>query len=136
MNLEKSAGLGRAPVNVWHKKTMLYINLKPAVMGCPTVTTQSDPELDELADTLLLHQRETDRLLADYLCPADQRIQDFLNDHLEGTGANIKLPARTFVLDRYGLARALSLPPDRDEFFSELLKSYRVRQGVLHNPLS
>jgi len=78
MNLEKSVGLGRASGDVWDKKTMLYINLKLALMGCPTVASDTDPELAELTDTLLLHQRETDRLLADYLCPADQRIQDFL----------------------------------------------------------
>ena len=33
-----------------------------------------------------------------------------------------------------GLARVLSLPPDRDSFSSPWLDSYRVRQGVLHNP--
>nr|WP_175414958.1 hypothetical protein [Nibricoccus aquaticus] len=38
------------------------------------------------------------------------------------------------MLDRPGLARALSLPADADEHSSPLLKSYRVRQGVLHNP--
>ncbi|HVM62797.1 MAG TPA: hypothetical protein VMV72_18195 [Verrucomicrobiae bacterium] len=136
MNLEKSAGLGRESADVWDKKTMLYINLKLALMGCPTVASGSDPELEELTDTLLLHQRETDRLLADYLCPADQRIQDFLDDYLRETGASIRLPTRSFVLDRYGLARALSLPPDRDEFVSDFVHSYRVKQGVLHNPRS
>ncbi|MGD0058481.1 MAG: hypothetical protein ABSD58_03595 [Verrucomicrobiia bacterium] len=136
MNLEKSVGLGRTSGDVWDKKTMLYINLKLALMGCPTVASDSDPELAELTDTLLLHQRETDRLLADYLCPADQRIQDFLNDHLRDTATTVRLPSRAFVLDRYGLARALSLPPDRDEFVSDLVQSYRVKQGVLHNPRS
>ena len=47
-----------------------------------------------------------------------------------------KLPARTFVLDRHGLARALSLPPGDDEFVSDIVSSYRVKQGVLHNPKS
>ena len=47
-----------------------------------------------------------------------------------------KLPARTFVLDRPGLARMLSLPLDRDEFHSDIISSYRVAQGVLHNPRS
>jgi hypothetical protein len=136
MNLKKPAGLDRPPNDVWGKKTILYINLKLALMGCPTVASDTDPELEELTDTLLLHQRETDRLLADYLCPADQRIQDFLNHHLRDTPVTVRLPSRTFVLDRYGLARALSLPPDRDEFVSEHLQSYRVKQGVLHNPRS
>jgi hypothetical protein len=40
------------------------------------------------------------------------------------------------VLDSPGLARALSLPPDRDEFVSDIVRSYRLRQGVLHNPAS
>ena len=34
------------------------------------------------------------------------------------------------------MARALSLPADRDEFTSSILSSYRVKQGVLHNPRS
>ena len=40
------------------------------------------------------------------------------------------------MLDRPGLARVLSLPVDRDEFASGILNSYRVKQGVLHNPRS
>src|SRR5213075_3058928 len=35
-----------------------------------------------------------------------------------------------------GLARTLSLPANRDEFSSNIITSYRVRQGVLHNPKS
>src|SRR5690606_2324650 len=85
---------------------------------------------------LVSHHRESDRLLADYLCPADQRIQDFLDSYLGETGTVAKLPGRTFVLDHHGLARMLSLPPDRDEFVSDCVSSYRVHQGVLHNPLS
>ena len=34
------------------------------------------------------------------------------------------------------MARILSLPFDRDEFASSILNSYRVKQGVLHNPKS
>ena len=74
------------------------------------------------------------RLLADYLCPADWRINHFLTEYLYDTGLTIKLPTRTFVLDSAGLARELSLPPDRDEFISDITSSYRLRQGVLHNP--
>ena len=40
------------------------------------------------------------------------------------------------VLDQHGLARELSLPADGDDFQSGLLHSYRVRNGVLHNPRS
>jgi hypothetical protein len=43
---------------------------------------------------------------------------------------------RTFVLDTPGMARLLSFPEGGDDFFSSNLSSYRVRQGVLHNPRS
>jgi hypothetical protein len=46
----------------------------------------------------------------------------------------VELPAASFVLDRPGLAAELSLPADGDRFESPWLTSYRVRQGVLHNP--
>ena len=34
------------------------------------------------------------------------------------------------------MARVLSLPVDRDDFASDIINSYRVKQGVLHNPRS
>jgi hypothetical protein len=115
-------------------KTIRYINLKMMLLGFPAVAASSDPDFADMTVGLLQHQHETDRLLANYLCPADQRIQIFLNDYLKETGLAIKLPGQTFGLDRYGLARVLSLPLDRDEFLSDLVRSYRVKQGVLHNP--
>jgi len=73
-------------------------------------------------------------MLGDVLCPADARIQSFLDSYL-GKPAS-RLPAAAFVLDRPGLARAMSLPAGEDFFSSPYLKSYRVAQGVLHNPKS
>ncbi len=118
------------------KKLWSYINLKLAALGCPTALAAQDAEFQEMVSSLLQHQRETERLLANYLCPADWRIQTFLDEYLYETGLAPKLPWRTFVLDRAGLARALSLPPDKDLFASDILTSYRVKQGVLHNPKS
>jgi hypothetical protein len=118
------------------RKAILYINLKLAYLGCPTAATETSSEFDDIVASLLSHYQETDRLLAHYLCPADQRIQDFLDGYLADASSGVKLPGRTFVLDRPGLARVLSLPPDRDEFVSDIVSSYRVRQGVLHNPKS
>ncbi len=68
------------------------------------------------------------------LCPADTRIQSYLDSYL-GEPAP-RLPASAFALDRPGLARAMSLPAGEDFLSSPYLKSYRVAQGVLHNPRS
>lgn len=73
------------------------------------------------------------------LSPVDRRIEDFLNSYLmdkeDCDPQNpIRLPRRTLVLDRPGMARLMSLPADKDIFVSEIISSYRVKQGVLHNP--
>jgi phosphoenolpyruvate carboxykinase (diphosphate) len=112
-----------------------YINLKLASIGCPMADPPDDGAgFGNLAASMLAHSRETARLLADYQCPADWRIQRFLDEYLYSTGRSPRLPSQTFILDRHGLARALSLPCDGDEFSSSIINSYRVKQGVLHNP--
>ena len=83
---------------------------------------------------ILARQRELSRRLSDRLCAADRRIQAFLDDYLADTGERPQLPRRTLVLDEPGLARDLSLPFDGDDFSSPLLSSYRLVNGVLHNP--
>ncbi len=67
-------------------------------------------------------------------CAADTRIQAYLDRTLAGTGEVPRLPRSTFALDQAGLARVLSLPRNKDSFTSPLLKSYRLRNGILHNP--
>lgn len=111
------------------------INLKLALLGCSTVSVEDSAAFRDVISPLVAQYREKERLLGSYLCPADHRIQTFLYDYLQNLPV-AKLPLRTFTLDRPGLARELSLPVDRDEFVSELISSYRVKQGVLHNPRS
>ncbi|HEX7652783.1 MAG TPA: hypothetical protein VF607_04715, partial [Verrucomicrobiae bacterium] len=109
--------------------------MKLAHIGCQPVPLKGDDEFAEIAATMAGLSREKDRLLGQYLCPPDARIQSFLYDYFENQQVP-KLPSRTFTLDRPGLARILSLPLDRDEFASTILNSYRVANGVLHNPKS
>lgn len=96
----------------------------------------SDRGYLSVADSLLKNYSAQRQLLAEYRCPADQRIQDFLNDYLKrnGVDAEIKLPGETFNLNEKGIARELSLPFDSDTYKSDLVESYRLIQGVLHNP--
>ncbi len=132
---QREAGVGLPAPSAPGHRLIQYINLKLASLGCPTVAVESDAEFQQMTNALLAHQRETHRLLANHLCPADNRIQTFLYDYLQDAPLS-RLPAQTLVLDRYGLARALSLPPSCDHFASDIIHSYRVKQGVLHNPKS
>ena len=115
-----------------------YINLKLVALGQPSSHSTSDPYFLELAGPLLRNYYQKDQLLGDRLCPADTRIQQFLDAYLRDVapGGAARLPSNCFVLDRPGLARAMSLPPGADEFASAYLDSYRTVQGVLHNPRS
>ncbi|MCA0295126.1 MAG: hypothetical protein LCH96_07390 [Actinobacteria bacterium] len=110
------------------------IYLRLAQLGLPTPAGVQDTATARLVAPILARQRELSRRLADRLCAADGRIQNWLDDYLADTGLTPRLPRRTFVLDEPGLARALSLPADSDAFSSPLLSSYRLANGVLHNP--
>ena len=46
----------------------------------------------------------------------------------------MRLPDLTVILDRHSIARELSLPHDGDQYTNRYGASYRVRNGVLHNP--
>ena len=110
------------------------INLRLALLGLPLAAGADEVSITGLMAPILARQRELSRRLADRLCPTDTRIQNFLNDYLASVGTAPHLPGRTLVLDQAGLARALSLPAKGDTFTSPLLSSYRLRNGVLHNP--
>jgi len=115
-----------------------YINLKLAALGLPVSRSTAGADFLEIAGPLLRNYCQKDRQLGNWLCASDSRIQDFLDAYLGDVcprGA-ARLPASTFVLDREGMARVLSLPVTSDFFSSPFVDSYRVPQGVLHNPRS
>jgi phosphoenolpyruvate carboxykinase (diphosphate) len=112
----------------------LAINLRLGLLGCAPVANADGDDLSGVAAPLFAQQREIARRLTHQLSPVDERIQHFLNTYLAETGPAPRLPARTFVLDQPGLARELSLPADGDTVDSPLLKSFRLHNGVLHNP--
>lgn len=119
------------------RTTLLHaINLRLALLGCPTVEDAQSAAWTKLTSPIFARHREITRQLADRLCPADARIQHFLHLYLSDLGPAPRLPGRTFVLDEPGMARELSLPPGGDTYESPLLKSYRLHNGVLHNPVN
>ncbi len=114
-----------------------YINLKLAALGQPISEATADPAFLDITGPLLRNYYQRAQLLGDRLSPVDTRVQTFLNSYLREVTANVpRLPNATFVLDRPGMARIVSLPPGKDHLPSPYLDSYRVRQGVLHNPKS
>ena len=116
----------------------LYINLKLAASGQPACQDGKDAGFLGVAEDLLKSYREKSRLLTGYLCPPDRRIQDFLDTYLADAcpGEVPRLPENTLNLDRAGMARELSLPLHGDVFKNAYVSSYRIRNGVLHNPAS
>src|SRR5690349_15323516 len=89
-----------------------YINLKLAALGQPTDQQIADSYLLDIAKPLLRNHYQRGLLLRDRLCPADTRVQTFLDSYLKSVAPDgaPRLPDQSFVLDRPGLARAMSLP--------------------------
>src|SRR3984885_11271104 len=128
-----------APQAAFDLDLIQYLQLKLAALGQPASTSGTDAPFLQIARPLLREHYEKEARLGSHLCPADARIQSFLDGYLTGASPEsvvARLPASTFILDRPGLARAMSLPPDSNSFSSPYLCSYRVPQGVLHNPSS
>src|SRR3954463_7514614 len=141
MDLERQVGLrGDGSVVVPDRRAMFRaIALKLAAMGFPVPDqVGGDAEVLDLGRDLFARYREQSRLLSEHLSPAAQRIQAFLDQQFAGLGLTkpVRLPSSTFILDRYGLARELSLPIDADVWHNDLVSSYRLDNGVLHNPIN
>jgi hypothetical protein len=110
------------------------IDLRLAALGFAPLRTATAARRAKPAASPPAGQQEKSELQSVQLCPVDARIQAYLDRALAGAAPVPQLPTQTFVLDEPALARGLSLPLDGDYFDSPLLKSYRLRNGVLHNP--
>jgi len=115
-----------------------YINLKFAARGFPIVGDPANFPFLEMGKPLIANFQERLRLLSDHLCPVDGAIEGFLRAYLAETGVFAPeeplIPGQAFILERHGMARVLSLPAEGDLFESAIISSYRVFQGVCHNP--
>jgi hypothetical protein len=140
MDLERSVGLRTdGTVAELGRGTIIRsIVLKLSAMGFQVPDQVGDQEVLDLARDLFARYREQSRLLSEHLCPADRRIQNFLDAQFADLplAKPVRLPGQTFILDRYGLARELSLPLEADAWHNEVLSSYRLDNGVLHNPIN
>ena len=140
MDLERTVGLRPAGA-VWlpeRRAAVSSILLKLAAMGVRIPPGTGEEDVLHLAGDLFARYREQTRLLSEHLCPADRRIQRYLDNLLAAAGSSepVRLPSETLILDRYGLARELSLPIDAESWHNDLVSSYRLDNGVLHNPVN
>src|ERR1019366_3889547 len=94
-----------------------YIDLKLAALGHQT-SHRTDSKFLEIARPLLRNYHQKDLMLGNLLCSADQRIQAFLDNYLKDVDPHgaAQIPGNTFLLDRPGLARVMSLPQSSDTF--------------------
>lgn len=140
MDFTTQLGLDPKTADYAHDEQSLreYVNLKLTSIGQPTLESADGSEISGLSRSLLASYQEKSRLLADHLPPCDHRVQTFLSDYFSDLDpAEIpKLPGETLNLDRHGVARTLSVPARGDHFSSDIMDSYRIHQGVLHNPKS
>ncbi len=117
------------------ERRIRYINLKLTSLRQPAVELDDQDGYSQDAANLLANYRERLRRLEEVRCPLDMRVERFLANHFKGVvDEPLQLPDVTLVLDQHGLARELSLPVNGDTFSNAYVSSYRVRNGVLHNP--
>ncbi|MDR2420233.1 MAG: hypothetical protein LBD40_02915 [Puniceicoccales bacterium] len=141
MDIRKAIGLDEngARIAISEDKTLVeYIKLRLMAMGQALEMEEDDPyTVSRIAAPIFANAQAFRRLLAHYRSPVDTRITQFLDRFLADIPEADRhewLPLQTFETDRYGMARILALPLDGDEYHSEYIDSYRVVQGILHNP--
>jgi hypothetical protein len=120
-----------------HERAIRYIVLKLIAMGLPHPETPLSAKQSIDAERLLGSYNQRLKRLDEVRSPVDARIEAFLSSHFESLNLKepLRLPDSTVILDRHGIARELSLPIDRAKYETPLVSSYRVKNGVLHNPL-
>lgn len=138
-DLEESVGFvaHQSPEQLAESRASItrYIVLKLLANGLPVPPRFEDHDRLGAPRLLSTYHHRLKRLDSIH-CPADARIEGFLRryfDRVKGCSA-LRLPDLSIILDRHGIARELSLPHDADEYTNRYGASYRVRNGVLHNP--
>ncbi len=120
------------------KKLTQYINLKLAAMGYPVPNDGTTNKLLDVARPLLNNFNVKSQMLTKKSSPIGERISNFLEDYLKEVPGGVKLnfPTKPLNLDHHGIGRMVALPPDADKYENTEIHSYRLAQGVLHNPKS
>lgn len=120
----------------YERRLFLHTNLQLLAQDLPGAGATGDSSLEEIAGSLLANYKEKNRLLLQNRTPIDQRIEAFLDRQFASLFLKDRprLPNQTLTLDRHGMGRMLSLPAQGEAYSNDLVSSYRVKNGVLHNP--
>ncbi len=119
-----------------------YINFKLAASGLPIVPYSKDCRSSgdeetcflDLFQGILEDYKEKTRLTDVANIGIYKRINDFFQSYFTGIDDPPKVIDTALNMDHYGLARELSLPAEGEKYSNEYLSSFRISQGVLHNP--
>lgn len=141
MSIRKKLGIDYGDVNpiTTREDRIQYINFKLASLGLP-IYRSGDPANEtgtyfiDLFDDIIKDYKEKKRMVDINEVGIYKRINRFFADYFSDYPVPPKVVGDSLTLDHYGLAREMSLPPDGNTFSNEYVNSYRIKQGVLHNP--
>ncbi len=127
--------IGNTNLKIDNKQHIQYINFKLAILGQPTLECTDDSDgFIELFDDIIVNYREKSRIANDNNAPIHNRINAFFNHYFADCDNVPAAICDSFHLDYHGLARVLSLPVNSNVYKNDYISSYRIKQGVLHNP--
>lgn len=117
-----------------------YINFKLASLGLPVYQSKEDEEdsssyFIELFDGIIKDYKEKTRRVDVNEIGINRRVNAFFDDYFGDQFGSLRVIDEFFALDHYGLARVMSLPADGDVFINDYVSSYRIKQGILCNPV-
>lgn len=142
MELRKKLGIAYGDMSpaVSSEERIKYINFKLAALGLPIYESKGDVQESgayfiKLFDGIIKDYKEKTRRVDVNEIGINRRVNTFLDDYFGDESGTLRVIDEFFSLDQYGLAREMSLPPDGDVFINDYVSSYRIKQGILSNPV-
>lgn len=143
MDFRKKLGIEPGDINpdISHEDRVKYINFKLASLGLSVYREESDSSASssyfiDLFDDIIKDFKEKNRLIDVHEIGINKRINVFFKNYFNEFNTELRVVDQFFSLDHYGLARELSLPPNGDAFHNTYINSYRIKQGILNNPMN
>ncbi len=141
MSIRKKLGIdfGNIDPLTTHEDRVQYINFKLASLGLPIYRSydnnkETSTYFIDLFDDIIKDYKEKKRMVDVNEVGIYKRINQFFGSYFHESPTHPKVVDDSLTLDHHGLAREMSLPPDANAFSNEYIDSYRIKQGVLHNP--